>query len=77
MFRFLLFIFFIGAIAGVWCFSSDSTKDAVKTAGTELVKEAADNAAEAALDKSEQAGKKVIARVKDIRQANKEKLMKK
>jgi purine nucleoside permease len=40
------------------------------------VRDAADNATEAALDQTEKAGKKMISRVKDIRKANNDKFKK-
>jgi len=76
MFKFLAVIFLAGVLAGLYMFASDSSKESVKKAGTELVSDAADNATEAALDQAEKAGKKVVARVKDIRAKNKEKLKK-
>jgi hypothetical protein len=76
MFKFLFAIFLAGVLAGLYMFASDSSKDSVKKAGTELVRDAADNATEAALDQTEKAGKKVIARVKDIRAKNNEKFKK-
>lgn len=76
MFKFLAAIFLAGVLAGLYMFASDSSKDSVKKAGTELVRDAADNATEAALDQTEKAGKKVIARVKDIRAKNNEKFKK-
>lgn len=76
MFKFLAVIFLAGVLAGLYMFASDSSKESVKKAGTELVSDAADNAKEAALDQAEKAGKKVVARVKDIRAKNNEKLKK-
>jgi uncharacterized membrane protein len=76
MLKFLFAIFLCGVLAGIYVFSSDSSKESVKKAGTEIVKDAADNATEAALDQTEKAGKKVIARVKDIRAKNNEKFKK-
>lgn len=76
MFKFLAAIFLAGVLAGLYMFASDSSKASVKKAGTELVRDAADNATEAALDQTEKVGKKVIARVKDIRAKNNEKFQK-
>ena len=76
MFKFLCALFLAGVLAGLYMFSSDSAKESVKKAGTELVKDAADHATEAALDQTEKAGKKMIARVKDIRKSNTDKLKK-
>jgi uncharacterized membrane protein len=76
MFKFLCALFLAGVLAGIYMFSSDSAKASVKKAGTELVKDAADHATEAALDQTEKAGKKMIARVKDIRKSNTDKLKK-
>jgi hypothetical protein len=75
MLKFLFIIVGIAA-AGLYMCASDSSKDAVKKAGTELVRDAADHAKEAALDQTEKAGKKMISRVKEIRKENDSKLRK-
>ena len=77
MFKFLMTIFLLGAAVGIFFFASDSAKAEAKTAGVALVQNAADAATDAALDKAEDAGKAVVSRVKDIRTASKEKMMKK
>lgn len=77
MIKLILAIFLCGVLAGLYVFSSDSSKESVKKAGTELVRDARDNAKEAALEKAEETGTKVVARVKDIKQNGKEKVMKK
>ena len=53
MFKFLCALFLAGVLAGLYMFASDSSKASVKKAGTELVRDAADNATEAALDQTE------------------------
>jgi len=77
MFKLIIAIFLAGFIAGVWYFSSDSSKESVKQAGTELVNDAKENLKDAALEQTEKAGKKVIARVSEIKDASKEKAMNK
>lgn len=88
MFKFLLTIFLLGALAGVYFFASPESKDkaakatsalveTVATTGGDLVKDAAGNAADAAADKLEEGSKKLVTRIKDIRAQNDAKLTKK
>ena len=88
MFKFLVTIFLLGVLAGVYFFASPSAKDkaaksasalveTVATTGGDLVKDAAGNAADAAADKIEEGSKKLVTRIKDIRAQNDAKLTKK
>ena len=88
MFKFLVTIFLLGVLAGVYFFASPSAKDKAAKATSELVgkatdvggtlvKDAAGNAADAAADKIEEGSHKLVARVKDIRAKNDEKFTKK
>lgn len=80
MFKFLLFIFILGAAWGIYTFSSDSAKDNLTKASTTIVKDAASNAADAAIDKAKEkaseASHKVVARAKDVKKASAEKMKK-
>lgn len=80
-------IIVIGIVAGVYFFASPSAKDKAAKATSELVgkatdvggtlvKDAAGNAADAAADKIEEGSHKLVARVKDIRAKNDDKLTK-
>lgn len=88
MFKFLMTIFLLGVIAGVYLFASPAAKDkaaksasalveTVATTGGDLVKDAAGNAADAAADKIEEGSHKLVSRVKDIRAQNDAKFTKK
>ena len=88
MFKFLMTIFLLGVIAGIYLFASPSAKDkaaksasalveTVATTGGDLVKDAAGNAADAAADKVEGGSHKLVSRVKDIRAQNDAKFTKK
>lgn len=88
MFKFLVTIFLLGVLAGVYFFASPSAKDkaaksasalveTVATTGGDLVKDAAGNAADAAADKIEEGSHKLVSRVKNIRAQNDAKLAKK
>lgn len=88
MFKFLMTIFLLGVIAGIYLFASPESKDkAVKATselvgnaanvGSSLVKDAAGNAADAAADKIEEGSHKLVSRVKDIRAKNDAKFTKK
>jgi hypothetical protein len=88
MFKFLVTIFLLGVIAGVYFFASPSAKDKAAKAtselvgnaadvGSTLVKDAAGNAADAAADKIEEGSHKLVSRVKDIRAQNDAKFAKK
>ena len=73
MFKFLVTIFLLGVIAGVYFFASPESKDKAAKATSELV----GNAADAAADKIEEGSHKLVSRVKDIRAQNDAKFTKK